>query len=256
MYPYMMKRLLASVIAVSFFAPALAQEPLNSVETILYDMAGLHEGRPHGVPLFYDWSLGPRMGKGNDPGGFTALIAWGQVYEEAQGSPSTNTRVHLRNIKTYVLSKKDGVWRLVQDSADVQGSAYKEDFVDDISKPANIREEDEGISVKLEKGYNFHYWPPTGRVEIDPDDIAGVFTTMQARLIVDDEAKPDDRTQARYVLSMGADYWLDMEAQWDQLKTNGDVAIAKFKYVTPEWQAFNMISVTEEVLRENPPPLD
>jgi hypothetical protein len=251
-----MKRLLAFFISALFLVMILAQEPLNSVETILYDMTGLHEGRPHGVPDSYDWSMRPRMGKGNDPGGFTALIAWGQVYEDAKGSPSTNTRVHLRNIKTYVLSKKDNVWRLVQDSADVQGAAYREDFVDDISKPANIREEDEGISVKLEPGYNFHYWPPTGRVEIDPDDIAGVFTTMQARLIVDDETKSDDSDKARYLLSMGADYWLDLSAQWDQWKTNGDVAIAKFKYITPEWQAFNMISVSEEVLRENPPPLE
>jgi hypothetical protein len=251
-----MKHHLVCVISALVLVVVLAQEPLNSLETILYDMTGKHEGRPHGVPLSYDWSLKPRLGKGNDPGGYTALIAWGQVYEDAQGSPATNTRVQLRNIKTYVLSKKDNVWRLVQESADVQGSAYKEDFVDDLNKPANIRTEDEGISVKLEKGYNFHYWPPTGRAEIDPDDIAGVFTTMQARLIVDDETKPDDRNEARYVLSMGADYWLDVNAQWDQWKTNGDVAIAKFKYVTREWQAFNMISVTEEVLRENPPPLE
>jgi hypothetical protein len=251
-----MKCLLAFVIALAFSGAALAQEPLNTLETILYDMTGQHESRPHGVPDDYDWAFEPRMGKGNNPGSFRALIAWGQVYEAAEGSASTNTRVHLRNIKTYVLSKKDGLWRLVQDSAEVQGSAYREDFVDDISKPANFRTEDEGISVKLEKGYNFHYWPPTGRVEIDPNDIAGVFTTMQARLIVDDETKSDDRDEARYLLSMGADYWLDMDAQWDQLKTNGDVAIAKFKYITPEWQAFNMISVSEEELRKNPPPLE
>jgi hypothetical protein len=251
-----MKPLLAFVIAVAFSGTALAQEPLNSIETILYDMTGPHEGRPHGVPDDYDWAFEPRIGKGNDPGGFKALIAWGQVYEDVEGSLATNTRVQLRNIKTYVLSKKDNVWRLVQDSAGVQGAAYKEDFVDDISKPANIREEDEGISVKLEPGYNFHYWPPTGRIEIDPNDIAGVFTTMQARLIVDKESKPDDRDKARYLLSMGADYWLDVDAQWDQFKTNGDVAIAKFKYITPEWQAFNMISVSGEELRKNPPPLE
>jgi hypothetical protein len=232
------------------------QAPLNSVETILYDMKGLHEGRPHGVPLSYNWSQAPRVGMGNNPGGFRAFTAWGQVYEDAKGSSATNTRVQLKNIKTYVLSKKDGTWRLVQESADVQGAAYREDFIDDINKPANVRAEDEGISVKLEPGYNFHYWPPTGRADIDPEDIAGVFTTMQARLITDDETKPDDRAEARYLLSMGADYWLNATAQWDQWKTNGDVAIAKFKYVTAAWQAFNMISVAEDVLRENPPPLE
>jgi hypothetical protein len=229
---------------------------LNSLETILYDMQGKHEGRPHGVPDWYDWSEGPRLGKGNDPGGFSALIAWGQVYEDAEGSPATNTRVQLKNIKTYLLSKEEGTWQLVQATQDVQGAAYREDFEDDISKEANLRTEDEGVSVKLEPNYNFHYWPPTGRVEIDPNDIAGVFTTMQARLIVDDPSKSDDRSKARYLLSMGADYWLDMDAEWDDLKTNGDVAIGKFKYVTSDWQAFNMTSLSEEELRKNPPPLE
>lgn len=230
--------------------------PLNSLETIIYDMQGTHEGRPHGVPASYDWAEGPRMGKGNDPGEWRAIIAWGQIYEDAKGSTATNTRVQLKNIKTYVLSKQTGTWQLLQATEDVQGAAYREDFEDDISKEADIRSEAEGISVKLESNYNFHYWPSTGRAEVDPNDIAGVFTTMQARLIVDDPDKPDDRSEARYLLSMGADYWLDMEAQWDDLKTNGDVAIGKFKYVTPEWQAFNMISLSAEELRENPPPLE
>ncbi len=240
-----------------FFLFVLGQvTPLNSLETLLYDMTGTHEGRPHGVPASYDWLQGPRLGMGNDPGEFIALTAWGQVYEDAEGSLSTNTRVQLRNIKTYVFSKRTLTWQLVQESKTVDGAAFREDFVDDISKPANIRAEDEGVSVKLEPGYNFHFWLPTGRAEIDPDGIAGVFTTMQARLSVDDESKTDDRVEARYLLSMGADYWLDVNAQWDQWKTNGDVAIAKFKYVTPEWQAFNMISVSEEELRKNPPPLE
>lgn len=243
-------------LAIPFVFESRAQETLNSLETILYDMTGQHEGSPSGVPASYDWAKGPRMGMGNDPGAFRALMAWGQVYEDAEGNPATNTRVQLRNMKAYVLSKKDGAWRVVQESVSVDGAAYREDFVADVNKPADVRAEAEGVSVKLEPNYNFHYWPTSGRTEIDPTDIAGIFTTMQARLIVDDENKPDDRDKARYLLSMGADYWLDLTTQWDQFKTNGDVAIGKFKYVTPEWQAFNMTSLSEEELRKNPPPLE
>jgi hypothetical protein len=230
---------------------------INSLETILSDMTQPHEGRPHGVPLSYDWALRPRLGLGNDPGQFRAMTAWGQVYADAEGSPARNTRIHLRNIQAWYLGKRDGRWHLWQFSQVVDGAAYREDFVDDLNKPADVRhEKDGGLSVRLEEGYNYHFWPAGGRAVIDPLDIAGVFTTVQARLLVDDPDKPDDRPQARYLLSMGADYWLDLSAQWDQWKTNGDIAIGRFRYLTGDWQAFNMTTLSAGELRRNPPPID
>lgn len=215
-----------------------------------------HEGRPHGVPKYYDWVLKPRLCMGNNPKNFKAVIAWGQVYEDIEGNPAKNTRVQIRDMKAYMLSKKDGRWHLLQSSRRVEGAAYKEDFVDDINKPADIRKEADGsISVKAGEGYNFHFWPTTGRVTIDPDDIAGMFTTVQARLIVDDPNQPDDRSRARYLLDVGGDYWLDLTSDWDQWKTNGDIGIGRFKYVKKGWQSFNMISLSENKVRKNPPPI-
>ena len=85
--------------------------------------------------------------------------------------------------------------------------------------------------------------------------VAGVLVTTQARLVLDDPNGPDDRDQARYVLGVGADYWLSLAAQWDQWKTNGDVGIGRFRYVTPEWQTYTMSSLDEAELRQNPPPV-
>jgi len=234
--------------------PAPATIP-NSIETIVADMTLPHEGAPHGVPTSYDWAIGPRIGYGNKAGAFHALIAWGQLYEDAAGNPAANTRVAIKDIRAYVLSRKTGGWRLVSSTTAVEGGAYREDFAGDVNRPADVRNETDGsISVTAGGGYNYHFWPTSGRVSIDPDDVGGVFTTVQARLVVAEPARADDRAQARYLLCMGADYWTTLDASWSNFTTNGDVGIGRFKYVRPDWQSFNMISLDADSVRRTPPP--
>ncbi len=228
----------------------------DSIETIISDMELSHEGLPHGVPDYYDWANQPRIGMGNNPGNFLALTAWGQLYEDSAGNPAQNTRVQIRDIMTYVLNKSDGQWHQLQNSQLVEGAAFREDFAGDVNISPDIRNEsDDTISVKTGGGYNYHFWP-SGRASINPNDIAGVITTVQARLIVDDLSKPDDRSAARYLLSMGGDYWSSLDAQWDNWKTNGDIGIGRFKYVEKDWQSFNMSTLSAGALRQNPPPIE
>ena len=158
-----------------------------------------HQTKPHGVPDSTGWAVKPRVGTGDDPKAFRAMTAWGQLYEAAEGNPSWNTRVQIRDLETYVLSKRDGRWHLIQGGRGVEGAAYREDFARDESKPADVRHEPDGsISVRAGHGCNFHFWPHR-RVAIDPGDIAGVFTTVQARLILDAPRQPDDCGRARYL---------------------------------------------------------
>jgi hypothetical protein len=257
------KSLLSTVFCIGFCvcqkknptSPPPQPSTVNYVQVIINDMTLPHEGAPHGVPLNYDWALGPRVGMGDDPGTFRAMTAWGQIYEEASGNPATNSRVQIRNMRAFLLGKKDGKWRLLQSSRRVEGAAYREDFAGDVNKPPDIRQEpDTTVSVTAGGGYNYHFWPSTGRASIDPDDVGGIFTTVQARLILNDSTKGDDRAAARYLLSTGGDYWLSLSAQWDNFKTNGDIGIGRFKYVRTQWQAFNMTSLTAAELRGNPPP--
>jgi hypothetical protein len=185
------------------------------------------------------------------------MTAWGQLYEAATGNPATNTRVQIRNIRAYMLSQRDGQWHPLQSSIKVEGAAYREDFAGDVNRPADIRYEPDGsISVKAGDGYNFHFWPATGRASIDPNDVAGILTTVQARLVIDNPQQANDIALARYVLSMGGDYWLNLTAGWDNWTTNGDIGIGKFKYVTAEWRAFNMSTLSSAQISQNPPPLE
>lgn len=235
----------------------------NSIEKIADDMRLPHDGFPSGLPAASNWSREGRVGAGvdtshQDGGSYKAITAWGQVYADAAGNEAANTRVAIKDLQTWLLSH-DGTWSLLQDEERVNGAAYAEDYVDDVSVPADLRDEPDGSqSVKLEEGHNFHFWPgPTnGRVPLDPNDVAGVLTTVDARLVLDDPNGPDDRAEARLMMSVGADYWLDETVGWDQWTTNADIGIGRLRHVGPEWDAFNMTTLSEEELRANPPPID
>ncbi|RUT00376.1 hypothetical protein DSM106972_075040 [Dulcicalothrix desertica PCC 7102] len=234
-----------------------ATGPINSVTTIISDMQAPQDAYPHGVPKHYSWANGAEIGMGNDPKNFKAMMTWGQLYEAEQGNPATNTRVQIRNIKAYYLSKQDNQWRLLQSSKGVEGAAYREDFAGDANKPADVRSESDGtISAKAGGGHNYHFWTTGGRASINPNDIGGIFTTIEARLILDDPNKLDDRETARYLLNVGGDYWLDLSAGWDNFKTNGGIATGRFKYVTTDWQAFNMTTLPAAQIRTNEPPIE
>ncbi|MBW4603010.1 MAG: hypothetical protein KME29_26485 [Calothrix sp. FI2-JRJ7] len=250
--------LVVAAILFSFGASVSARQPrINSVATIISDMKPPHDAAPRGVPKHYSWAKGPELGMGNNPKNFKAMIAWGQLYEAEQGNPAKNTRVQIRNVKSYILSKRDRKWRLLKSSVGVDGAAYREDFAGDANKSPDVRTEKDGsVSTKAGGGYNYHFWSKNGRSTINPNDIAGIFTTCQARLVIDNAKKPDDRSRAKYVLNMGGDYWLDLAAPWDNFKTNGGIGMGRFKYVKTNWQAFNMTTVPESELRRNPPPIE
>jgi hypothetical protein len=227
----------------------------TTLDEIITDMTLPHEGRPHGVPATFDWGLKPRVGALEPPAGWNAAIAWGQLYEWAGGNPATNTRVQIKDLEMYYLSKADQKWHLLQKSVGVDGNAYVEDFAGDVNKPADKRiEKDGSVSVKAGGGYNFHFWSKLGRVKYPANDVAGIYVTVKARLVVDKAELPDDRATAKYVMSVGGDWWQTLTIAWDQWKTNADMGISRFRFVTPEWKSYNMCSVPADSLRKNPPP--
>jgi len=230
----------------------------NSVAVqIASDMQGKNEGTPHGVPLNYDWANGPVMEMGNNSNGWQAITSWGALYEAAEGNPATNTRVNIRNMQTYFLQKSSGKWLLLQNTNQPDGAAYLEDFSGDSNKPADVRREADGtISATAGGGYNFHFYP-ANRASIDPNDIGGIVVVVQARLIVADPSKPDDRNIARYLLGSGADYYPALTGSWPgNADYNPGVAIGKMKYVQSDWRSFAMTTLTQSQLQNNPPPVD
>lgn len=221
------------------------------------DMTGKHAGRMHGVPPSYNWAKHPRVGVGNHPDrhGFTAVSAWGQVYEDIHGSPARNVRVSCRDICLWILSKRTGRWHRVNASKGVNGANYVEDFSGNASKPAALRQEPHGaVSATLGGGYNFHFYSIRSRAPIDSSDIAGVVSMYSARVIMDDPNGVDERGLARYLASAGADYWLDRYVAAGP-GTVADVGIGKARYLTPQWTTFTMSTLSLHRLEKHPPPV-
>jgi hypothetical protein len=219
------------------------------------DMQGPNEAAPHGVPLSFGWANGPVVTMGNNPQGWRAITSWGAVYVPANGNPATNTRVNIRNMQTYFLLKSSGKWLLLQNTSAPTGAAYREDFSGDFNKPADIRLEPDGtISATAGEGFNFHFYPKT-RASINPNDLGGILVVLQARLIVGDRSKPDDRSSARYLCGSGADYYPDLTGGWPgNASFNPGVAIGKLKFVKPQWRLFAMTTLRKAQLQQNPPP--
>ena len=253
----------SSTGALTNAAPALARgraacaDRAEVASLLAHDMVGKHAGRMHGVPLNYNWAKGPRVGAGNHPArhGFHAVSAWGQIYEDAEGSPARNVRVSCRDISLWLLSRRTGKWRRANASKSVNGANYVEDFEGNASKPADLRQEPHGaVSATLGGGYNFHIYALRERAVIDPTDIAGVVSVYSARVIMDDPAGPDERHLARYLASGGADYWLDKHVGAAK-GTVADVGIGKARYLGPDWLTLTMSTLPLRQLEKNCPPV-
>jgi hypothetical protein len=231
----------------------------NSLHTVIDDMSEPHEAEPEGVPRSYKWSRGPTVHHLDQVppavlDRFHAIVAWGQAYAAAQGNPARNVRVEVRDIKAYELAKNDLRWHLAQAYRRVIGAAYREDFGMNFSKRIHLRREpDGGISVKLVPGYNFHFFAPQ-RAPFDPTNTLGIYTTYQARLIVDDPSLRDDRDKARILANAGCDVYEGLNSRM-RGHAEPNVGIGRFKFLTSEWQSFNMISLTKSQIEKYPPPV-
>lgn len=231
-------------------------DPDRVAKLLAKDMVGKHQGRMHGVPSNYNWAKRPRVGRGNHAGKYQALSVWGQIYEDAKGSPARNVRVACKDIGGWILSERTGRWRRVDATKGVFGHNYVEDFAGNAYVPADLRDEPDGsVSSTLGNGYNFHFSPNHARVWIDPDDIDGIVALYSAKVIVDDPAGPDERHLARYLASAGADYWLNKTVGPKAGVTVDDVGIGKARYLDARWKTVTMSTIGIKRLRRTAPPV-
>jgi hypothetical protein len=236
-----------------FFAQSSCARPADLAVQIHNDMIGANEAFPHGVPASWGWAIGPVMNMGNNANGAKAITSWGIVYVAAQGNPALNTRVNIRNVRLYCLQKSTGKWLVLQSTDTPDGSAYPEDFRGP-EVTADVRTESDGtISVTAGKGLNFHFYP-SNRGSISSNDIGGVVTIFDARLIVGNPALPDDRNSALYLASAGADYYPSVSGPG--IENNPSVGNGKLKYVKSDWRSFAMTTMTLTQLENNPPPVN
>ena len=208
-----------------------------------------------GVPDSYSWASGPEAVT-KFPTNFSAFMAWGQVYEDRQGNPATNSRVQLANLEAWVLRHSTGVWERVQATTAMEGGAFREDFTGNQANPADERAELDGsTSVTAGGGRNYHFWVPGGRASVPSSDISGMVVTVDTRLVLDDERKRDDRGSARYLVGVGADLWLDLFVGHDPPRTIRGLGLGRMIRVTSEWRTATFTTLDGSELQAHPPPL-
>lgn len=270
-------------------AAQTAGTPINSVDTIVNDMKLKNDMVLRGYEdKTSGWYVGPgHVMLGNDPrltntpswwksynptnvssDYLRALLPWVVIFDGA-GHDATNTRVQIRQFRAFYKSKATGRWTTIGTSPGAAGAVYGKTSLFGATTAEDRRPGADGsseIKPPADIHYAWHGWWEKGRVSIEPTDIAALFVTLQARLVVDDPKRPDDRANARYLIQVGADYYKDTATTWKFIVPSA--MTARSKRVTSEWQAFSATTfsnvgqqepgggITEAAFRADPPPLD
>ena len=248
-------KLRAGLLLCITVAAAAAMAHLD-IQTVVDDMTRPHEGRPQDAWKKFDWGKAPLIRKGTKiPSDWSepCFIPWGAVFLEDGTTPSSSIRVQIRNVKGYIYSKSRKKWELTH-SDGFGGGWYKTDYT--TGRGGTQRNESNadggGVSVTLASHNIYHFWG-SGRVPFDRNDLGGVFTCVEFRLIGN-----GDMSKARYLVHMGGDYYRSTTWKFDPDNPDwngvGGAAVGRFRFATARWQTVCMHTMTAEQIRANPPP--
>ena len=269
---------------------------INSVDEIIGDMSLANDARLLGIPDF-QWAVNPvasQVAMGADTRGcfapqwwqniqsipaqfkdcdyWTGYVQWFVIFE-GEGNAANNVRVETRRAETWYLSKSTGQWQLLGES---EGSLwYRATKVNVTWVPGGVdmvRTEQGSTSLQLEKASPFTYhgqWD-LDKIEIGhvASDIQAIYSTVQARLVVDNPNFADDRANAVWLLQNGGDYYPTVDTD-PFVSIPPGMGLSRSKKITSEWQSFNFANLstarqdylgpipplTPDQLRSNPPPL-
>lgn len=247
--------------------PMTASATLNSADNVVRDMKLRNDFVLKGYERFeHGWYVGPGINlMGNDPS-FTNNPSWSIFYKNATylgkvaklvlpwvvifdgvDHAASNTAVEIRNMRTYVKSRSVGKWVLRGGPASTTGLYYGKpstNLPDRREVVVRKSSTSSTISVPQDRGYFWHGWSSAGRSTIEPDDVAAVFVTVQARLVVEDTGKEDDVAKAQLGLQVGADYYLTPTNTYPEAYAPA-VGVNRTKTITGDWQAFNFTTFSD-----------
>lgn len=244
------------IIAVCVCTVAQVSAAYDIPQTLIDDMKLPSEGTPHGVPG-YSWETSSDGGDTTTfPSGYGAIQGWGHLYEDVNGNPASNSRVQVRNFQTWWLSKSTNQWTRGQYENDFGGAAFTEDY--NGSKGGDIQKIDGLPTITAGGGYNFHFWHTQDGWNVpNPADYKAIVTAFEARLVLGNAAGPDDRAQAKYLITSAIDTYVAQNNHGADGKLP-NLGIGRSKYVTSNWRLYthNTVSIVDEsIIRNNPPPL-
>ncbi len=202
-----------------------------------------------------------------------AFVQWFVVFE-GEGNRSARIRVQVRYPQSWYLSKTADRWIALVRNQQTSWFAASKDNVTWVDRTLDVRNGSDGsVAIMLEPDMPFTYHGIVGRGPVDIseaiNDLGAVFTTVQARLVVDDPAQAGRLENAVWLFQSGADYYPAADTHPGEAVPPG-VGLSRSKKLTREWQTFNFAtlvnarqdypgasrSLTLEAFRAKPPPLE
>lgn len=155
----------------------------------------------------------PDWWKGDRPVWTNAILSWFTLFE-AQDNRAQNSAVQIGSLRLFIYSKRDQRWVRIDLAPSPEVTLWEYPF-------RHVSGQGQGPSDLLaatgktyKPAYPFFYHGWGNAKEIDAPDVGAVFAALEFRLAVVDSAQPDDRSRAKFVLSVGADYYPDMTLRW------------------------------------------
>lgn len=253
--------------------------PPVTIDDVIADMQQPSEATPSGAP--YQAALayaGPPL----PTSAVTTTAAWGMIEHAQGGSPSSNTRVEVRDMKTRVLKASDNAWHTTGHSNLVTDDPGTMTFIGSISacpspcaagadpnacdcpnlmaQMFRVEPGNKSVSAKPAPAFYYQPWSFNG---VAGTDVKAVLVTYWARLIKDDPNGADDRASARFVANAGVD-WYGNSGRL------GDGGVGRWKLLTSDWRLVSFLTVagayypnghdgevpSVKDVKDNPPPLD
>jgi hypothetical protein len=223
------------------------------LDAISQNQRGQSEGLAAGIPPGFSWCGGAY--KASDrvepPLGFTAVTAYGQVYPKLGSSPreSAKAAVEVANVQTYVHSRSDKKWVLVQDqsSTGISGAHLPADFSQRSSLELSV-DQKPGSTIAISSpppNYNSVFWP-SSRGAFEERTIDGVYVRMDMRVV---------DSSMSYVANVGADWWRDLFAiTTGQTLNNSSAGMSNWIELSTEWKTLHFTSWNAGRIKSDPPP--
>ncbi|SER64751.1 hypothetical protein SAMN05421690_10484 [Nitrosomonas sp. Nm51] len=141
-----------------------------------------------------------------------AITPWFVIYPGTEHE-ATNARVKISDIKLFVLKRSTNSWEQINEDSTDPKWQYHMPYISSSTarQKVNKRIEPDGkISYKLNAGLN----PIHGGIrihQIDGADVKAVYAQLTSELILDDPESQDDRAKSQLLVSVGADYYPDID---------------------------------------------
>ena len=178
---------------------------------------------------------------------WSAFTQWTTVYKIAGCNLVENVGVEITDFKMWRYDTSANTWVLVNEGFDY-GAFYLEDFWDDGNSQFDDHKELSSDSKTYKclmdndvSGRCFHpFSPQIGWADVgfsNNTNPSYIVAQVKARLIVWDNSKADNRSNANLCINTGGDYWIRQGTVFDsQWRHSSDMMIGYFKKITNDWQ--------------------